>query len=136
MTQKKGCTRKIVQNDQDCAIKIVFYRTRTRHAFATASSIGAFIELGKVAQLTGLEPVNMQTPRSKVCYYSHIGASVRPLLCSFDRYGRAWFVPHDPSSAANQAFFILAFLLALFFGVKKTGLHICVIFSADCALLF
>ena len=56
MTQKKGCTGKIVQNDQDCAIKIVFYRTRTRHAFSTAFGIGAFIELGKVARLTGLEP--------------------------------------------------------------------------------
>jgi hypothetical protein len=56
VTQKKDCTDKIVQNDQDCAIKIVFYRTRTRHAFATAFSIGAFIELGKVARLTGLEP--------------------------------------------------------------------------------
>ena len=56
MTQKKDCTDKIVQNDQGCAIKIVFYRTQTRHAFATAFSIEAFIELGKVARLTGLEP--------------------------------------------------------------------------------
>jgi hypothetical protein len=56
VTQKKGCTGKIVQNDQDCAIKIVFYRTRTRHAVDTAFGIGAFIELGKVARLTGLEP--------------------------------------------------------------------------------
>ena len=56
MTQKKGCTGKINQNDQDCPIKIVFYRTRNRYAFATAFSIGPFIELEKVARLTGLEP--------------------------------------------------------------------------------